>query len=264
MPAYALGAICLMKVLLAIFLFVLSLTAQTRKELDDKYGPIESNRYRVREGIAVDVVFSDNGSAKTFRIVSDNPKDKEALLSIDDVRKVIQELVPGRLCHRPLKFAEVAISCPQRRACQGFREEWTSATTLLVRYKEAVVYALVTLSDDVSPPPGNIKLLPDYSHRSGCGIDTRVGSIKRADGMEIRYDIDALAGNFASRYANTSSAEWTKTEFIGDHSVLIVLTKEKQIVATFGKARANFSARVSSQADIDDFLQMVLTYTPRK
>jgi len=46
--------------------------------------------------------------------------------------------------------------------------------------------------------------------------------------------------------------------------VLIVLTKQKYIVATFEKAVANFMATPASQADIDDFLKMVLTYNPPK
>jgi len=82
--------------------------------------------------------------------------------------------------------------------------------------------------------------------------------------MEIRYDIGKMAGNFAIRYSNSNIVEWTKTEQVGDDSVLIVLTKQKYIVATFEKAVANFMATPASQADIDDFLKMVLTYNPTK
>jgi len=89
--------------------------------------------------------------------------------------------------------------------------------------------------------------------------------------MEIRYDIGKMAGNFAIRYSNSNIVEWTKnivewtkTEQVGDDSVLIVLTKQKYIVATFEKAVANFMATPASQADIDDFLKMVLTYNPPK
>ena len=82
--------------------------------------------------------------------------------------------------------------------------------------------------------------------------------------MEINYDIGKMAGNFAIRYSNSNIVEWTKTEQVGDDSVLIVLTKQKYIVATFEKAVANFMATPASQADIDDFLKMVLTYNPPK
>jgi len=82
--------------------------------------------------------------------------------------------------------------------------------------------------------------------------------------MEINYDIGKMAGNFATRYSNSNIVEWTKTEQVGDDSVLIVLTKQKYIVATFEKAVANFMATPASQADIDDFLKMVLTYNPTK
>jgi len=123
----------------------------------------------------------------------------------------------------------------------------------------------MTLYDQpTAPPPGNIKLLPGYEHVPGCGIDTAAGYIKKDGGMEINYDIGKMAGNFAIRYSNSNIVEWTKTEQVGDDSVLIVLTKQKYIVATFEKAVANFMATPASQADIDDFLKMVLTYNPPK
>src|SRR5215204_6629979 len=92
----------LMKTLLIILFLVFPLAAQTRSQLDSKYGPIEGNLYRIKPGIAVEATFYESCRVKTFRIVSDTSKDKDALLLADDVRKAIRELVPGRLCHRPL------------------------------------------------------------------------------------------------------------------------------------------------------------------
>lgn len=247
---------------LILLTFSLSFPAmgQTREELDRRYGPIDGNRYQVRQGIAVEVTFADNGKVLTFKVVPNVPNDKNVLLNIDDVREVIRELIPGRLCRRPLSYTEINVPCPFRKGCKGFQEEWKRATTLNVMQKKGVVYNLVTLKHDVIPPPNDMKLLPGYEHIPSCGIDTAVGYIKKPGGMEIHYDIGHIAGNFASRYAYKENAEWTKTERVGDDSILIVLNEERFIVATYEKANAIFSARVSSHSDIDDFLKMVLTY----
>lgn len=250
-----------MRPLLIILFLVSPVAAQTRAELDSKYGPIEGNLYRIKTGIAVEVTFSEIGKAKTFRIIPDDPRDKDALLKIEDVRRVSKELAGDKLCW-PRRHTEIKVPCPPRKDCKGIQEEWERATTLLVRYKDLIVYALITLAEDTTPAPGNIKLLPGYEHVPGCGIDTTVGDIKKVDGIEIRYDIGRMAGKYAMRYANSYSAEWTRTEQVGDDSVLIVLTKEKRIIATFEKAVANFTAYVASKADIDDFLKMILTYKP--
>lgn len=246
-----------MRALFVILFLTLPLAAQTRSELDSKYGSIENGRYRIRAGVAVEVKFSEEGKVKTFRILPDNPK---ALLAVEDVRKVIRDLVPGRLCHRPHTTKQLEVPCPPWKGCRGVQEEWKRATSLMVWFKDQVVYNLITLTEEAIPPPGSIKLLPGYEHVPGCGIDTSAGYIKKTGGIEIYYDIGRMAGNFAMRYANSEVAEWTRTEQVGNDLALIVRTKQNRIVATFEKAGANFSANVSSQADVDDFLKMVLTY----
>ena len=253
-----------MREILLILLLIPTLAAQTRTALDGQYGPPEGNRYLIKPGIAVEATFSESGSAKTLRIVPDDPNNKNALLRVEDVRNVIRELVPGRLCNRPLEYTKIKqLLCPPRKGCRGVQEEWKTATTLMVWHKKDVVYNLITLKDEPVPPPGHIRLLPGYEHMPSCGIDTNSGYIRKEGGMEIHYDIGKMAGNFAMRYVDPSIAEWTRTEQFGDDSVLIVLTKQNYIVATFEKSVANFSARVTSKSDIDDFLKMVLTYKPR-
>src|SRR5690606_6435027 len=158
----------------------------------------------------------------------------------EEVRSVLRELIPGRICHRRLKFAEIKLPCPPRSECNGIQEEWKGATTLMVWHKKGVVYNLVTLKDDLAPPPGHIKLLPGYEHDTRCGIDTHVGFIRKNDGLEISYDIGRMAGNFAVRYANSDTAEWTRTEQFVDDTALIVFTKQNYIFATFERSFANF------------------------
>jgi hypothetical protein len=119
---------------LALLAGAVQLTAQTRSEFDSKYGPIEGNRYRVRPGIAAEVTFSKNDRVKTIRIVSDDPKDKDTLLRVQDVREVVRELIPGRICRLPVATSKISALCPPRKGCQGFQEEWMRATTLMVWY----------------------------------------------------------------------------------------------------------------------------------
>ena len=253
----------LMRILFIILFLALPLAAQTRAEIESRYGPGEGNRYRVKPGIAVEVDYADSGKVKQFRIVPDHSNDKNAFMPIDDVRRVIRELLPGRIC-RPQNYKQIEVPCPPRKSCRGFEEVFRTMTALMVSYKGSVAYALITLRDELVPPPGNMTLLPGYEHEQHCGIDTAVGVIKKVGGIEINYDNGRMAGNFANRYANSSNVEWSRTEKVDGDSVVIVLTKEKRIIATFEKANANFFARVGSQSDIDDFLKMVLTYRPSK
>lgn len=253
-----------MKTLALILLLLTPVIAQTRAELDSKYGPLEGNRYKIRPGVAAEVEFAENGKLTAFRIVPDDLKDKNALLNAKDFWEIIREIAPGRLCHRSESLNKTDAACPPRKGCQGVQETWPRATIFTVWFKNSPVYALVTLNNSPVPPPGDMKLLPGYENVPGCGIDTLAGHIKKVGGVEIHYDIGLMAGSFASRYAAPNAAQWTRTEEANGESVLVVLRWDNYIVATFQKNDANFTAKVGSQADIDDFLKMVLTYHPRK
>src|SRR5262245_43963588 len=106
------------KSLLIVFFFALPLAAQTRADLDKKYGPTEGNVYRIAPGIALEATFSENGNAKTFRILPDNPKDEKARIRIEDVRKLAYELLGGRMCYkyRPRNTERIDIECPPKKA----------------------------------------------------------------------------------------------------------------------------------------------------
>lgn len=110
--------------------------------------------------------------------------------------------------------------------------------------------------------PGNIKLLPEYTHEAGRGIDSAVGSISKKDGLTIRYDIGGMAGNYTeSRVANNKeNIVWQKRQKVNDDDLLIAYFKDGQIMASYFKASANFLAKTNSQEDIVDFLVMVMTY----
>lgn len=110
------------------------------------------------------------------------------------------------------------------------------------------------------PPPGNIKLLENYTHIKKRGIDTSVGEISKPNGLTIRYDNGFLAGRAAGYYCGNGQCNWYKNQKINGKDVWIGLTKEGMIIATFPEDNANFFAQTKSPEDVADFLLMVLTY----
>jgi len=110
-----------------------------------------------------------------------------------------------------------------------------------------------------SPPPGGIKLLNGYVHIKGQGIDTWVGRIKKEGGLNIKYDIGRLAGEYVSHCLRENTCVWYKEQQLKGGLVKIALTQDGTIIATFPKTTANFYAEVKSQEDIADFLIMILT-----
>lgn len=249
-----------MRLLLTILLLSLTTVAQTRSDLERKYTAIGENIYRVRAGVAVEVTYSEDGKPATFKIVPEDRENKKARLNIDEVRAVIWELVPGMICHRAQALTEIKVSCPPKNNCRGVQEKWDRGTTLMVTdSRKGVVYNLITLGKNVTPPPGGLILLPGYQHTSGCGIDTATGTIEKENGLFIRYDIGVLTDNFAAREVNRN-VQWYRNEKVGDATVLIVLTRENKIIASFDNPKANFWSLAADQSSIDDFLKMILTY----
>ena len=130
------------------------------------------------------------------------------------------------------------------------------AVTLLL----SLVCQLSASTDD---PPGSIRLLPGYVHKHGWGIDSSVGTIAKKGGLEIHYDIGAMAGNYADcgkLCGWTDNEVWRKKQVVDDQEVICVFTRKKMMVISFPKATANFYATIHSEEDIADMLFMVLTF----
>ncbi|HEX8735054.1 MAG TPA: hypothetical protein VF721_07025 [Pyrinomonadaceae bacterium] len=68
---------------------------------------------------------------------------------------------------------------------------------LSASYAFAQTKTLILPKPTPVPPPGNIKLLADYIHERKQGIDSAIGEISKKGGLVIRYDIGAMAGNYA-------------------------------------------------------------------
>jgi hypothetical protein len=122
--------------------------------------------------------------------------------------------------------------------------------------------ALTALAQQTDPTPGEIKLLPGYNHKTGQGLDSRVGRIWKEDGLKIEYDIGELAGDYATCKSCgwTKGEVWRKQQVINGAPVICVFTKQRRLVISFPKAHANFYATVATDDQLSDMLLMVLTY----
>lgn len=116
----------------------------------------------------------------------------------------------------------------------------------------------------VSPPPGNMSLLPGYEHLRLRGIDSQVGQISKKDGLIIRYDIGGMAGNMAVSASRETRAPlvWSKVINVGDEDLRIVYFSDGKLIATFERQYANFFAHTKDRDEVEDFLIMVMTYHP--
>jgi hypothetical protein len=129
----------------------------------------------------------------------------------------------------------------------------------------AMVFLLsaVVCAYGADEPPGGIKLLDRYMHQKLPGTDSFPGRIWRENGLEIKYDIGGMAGNYASQ-VDPSQQKWRKQQTINGREVIIVLKNDDHMIVTFAKigdlAPANFFALIRSQDDIADMLLTVLTY----
>jgi|ERR1051325_4534635 hypothetical protein len=109
------------------------------------------------------------------------------------------------------------------------------------------------------PPPGPIKLLPGYQHKTERGIDTAVGRIWKEGGTTITYDIGIYAG-LEIRPDQQDRNAWYKEQTINNQTVRMVLTKERALKVEFVERHATFLALVPKEEDLADALLMILTY----
>jgi hypothetical protein len=125
------------------------------------------------------------------------------------------------------------------------------------------IFALMAISvvtaQEGDPPPGSIKLLPSYRHKTEQGIDTAVGRIWKEGGLTITYDIGRLAGHYAGPDAHADFL-WRKEQVLGGQIIWCALTKEGQLIITFPKTSANFFAKLKTQEEFAEVLLMILTY----
>src|SRR4051812_33752103 len=104
-------------------------------------------------------------------------------------------------------------------------------------------------SPEPSPPPGAIRLTDGFRHERLQGIDSDVGRIVKEGGLEIRYDIGGMAGNYAGSIKGPDRV-WAVNQVVNGEPVEIVKSKDGRVVATFTKKFANFHAKVAGEEDL--------------
>lgn len=128
--------------------------------------------------------------------------------------------------------------------------------------------AAVLFAED--PPPGNIQLLPGYTHKALQGIDSRPGVIEKEGGLKIHYDIGAVippgqprfGGSFSDRpkAVPENQRHWYKEQTIAGQPVHIAYTKQNVLMAAFPKGGINFSVKAKTTEDVTDALLIILSY----
>ncbi|MCA9067776.1 MAG: hypothetical protein KDA84_02570 [Planctomycetaceae bacterium] len=126
----------------------------------------------------------------------------------------------------------------------------------------------IGLADD--PPPGNIQLLPGYTHKALQGIDSQPGVIEKEGGLKIHYDIGAVIPPGQPRFGGSFSdqpkaipknrREWYKEQIIAGQPVHIAYTKQHVLMAAFPKGGINFSVKAETNEEITEALLMILSY----
>jgi hypothetical protein len=139
----------------------------------------------------------------------------------------------------------------------------------------------------VEQPIGGIQLLKGYTYKNHPGVDTRVATISKADGMTIDIEY-GLAGAWVNQ-DDFNKYAWYKEQIINDHKVTMALIKpglktvweadvprNKEsgniLLITILLNNVNndpdyvidFKAEITSPEEMADMLLMVLSFEPAK
>lgn len=109
----------------------------------------------------------------------------------------------------------------------------------------------------LTPPPGNMRLLPGYTHKKLSGVDAAYGYISR-EGVRVDYIIGGTAGNGVNLQKGEKIVWWLE-QTINKRKFIVVRT-ENRIYVTFTELYANFIADVKNENEAMQVLLMVLTF----
>jgi hypothetical protein len=140
---------------------------------------------------------------------------------------------------------------------KAVKRKMTASFAVLV-----VLLAAMAATAQEFPPPGGIKLLPGYHHQPQHGIDSKIGTISKAGGLQIHYDVGEMAGTFTGcEWCGWSKGEvWRKRQIIDGQEAVLIFTKQKRLVVSFPNVHANFYATIQTQAEMADMLLMLFTF----
>jgi hypothetical protein len=111
-----------------------------------------------------------------------------------------------------------------------------------------------------------VKLLEGYSLETHLNQDTEGGRITKKNGLKIEICVGEMMDLYAQP-SKRSNFEWFQTQSINGNLVYLALTPPdvkdaRTLEVSFPTCFANFSVKVSSQADVAEALAMILTYKP--
>ena len=119
---------------------------------------------------------------------------------------------------------------------------------------------------------GTIVLPQGYTHRPVNGTDSSPGSfVRAAGGFTVQYDIGGMAGNHMGAHRRAECTWYVEHRVEGRpaYTGMIVSEGRRRLVTTImGEGRwstpANFTADVSSERDVAEFMLIVGSYVPRQ
>ena len=146
--------------------------------------------------------------------------------------------------------------------CASDERETTNSNTLKPHIIEEDEHLLIDVGAGIIVAP------KDYKHIPGKGIDTKIGEIISGDGkIAIRYDIGAMAGNYASSIDSNKIIE-RKIYNTNNYIATMVLCnddKRKGLCVTYEKpCRMNFIASITDDSQIQAVLNIALSIMPYK
>ena len=133
-----------------------------------------------------------------------------------------------------------------------------------------VVMAFTSAVSAADAPPGAIRLLPGYTHKTLQGFDSKPGEISKKGGLQIRYDIGRVAkpgtiglgGDFSDQAKRVppKSRRWYKEQTIGGQPVHLAYTKDDVLSVSYPASGINFSVKAKTHEELTDALLIILSF----
>ena len=114
---------------------------------------------------------------------------------------------------------------------------------------------------------GKITLQPGYVITQEAGLDSIPGVISKENGLNIKYDIGWMSGNYLRDHSTDSGKyEFYYETKLNDKDVYIGMKKPNVLYVVFreNKKWVNFKAVVKDQKDIAEMLTITLSYVSGK
>jgi len=117
---------------------------------------------------------------------------------------------------------------------------------------------------------GGMRLLPGYKHQPLQGIDSIVGRISKAGGLEIGYEIGRVhkpgeprtGGSFSDRpkLVPRNQVHWYREQVVNRQEIHMAYLKDNLLLVSYPKNGLNISVTVRTSAQMAEALLMILTY----